>query len=130
MSTNPAPKIVANRNLPLPRLEMRWKIVGPEERHCVYDLVMPADKYDLRNVHEFKKDGYFRVHVRTCKQSGSPVGPGTNWPDWPVEPDGGIRLPFRDAAHIAWDSFVLKIPAFIVHGRKAMVIEPIDVKAK
>lgn len=119
----PAPKIRSSRNLPIPRLEIRWKVKSAERRDAEYYLVMPAQKYDIRNVFEYKRDGYFKVLVSRVECSGSPVGPGTSWPQWPFYDNGAIYAPFRDSSHIAWDAHVLNLPAFIVHGRKAQIVD-------
>lgn len=122
-----APRFVANRNLPKPRLEMRWVVIDSERRNAEFWLVMPAHKFDIRCNTEYKKDGEFRRLLEKVECSGSPVGPGTAWSEWPLHRDAqSITTPFRLAAHMQWDAFALKLPCFIVHGRRAQIVEPHD----
>jgi hypothetical protein len=95
-------------DLPAPRLELRWVNVSGDwaEAHCIYELVMPLDEYDVRRTEEqgMKGKAEMRIHIRTTKRTGS-----GRKPVWGVE----VETPFRDGAHIRWDSAKLgNLPMF------------------
>lgn len=105
----------AKLGLPLPRLQLTW--VGtdnPCEWRCLYCLLVPVDKYDIRNTDEC---GFtFATFGATKATFGAPREP--------VERDGEIMTPFRDGAHASWDSWRLRIPAYAVYGGRCKAIDP------
>lgn len=106
--------------LPAPRLQLTWqKIPRDSEGYCLachYHLVMPVGKYDIRNPREYKSDSFILLDLGGTRSTGSI--------DSRVYADGKIDRPFRDGSHIAWDSHLLKLPAFVVCGQQFNLIDP------
>lgn len=106
-------------NLPLPRLQLVWEDQGADDRDgvtaytavCHYLLVIPVDRYDCRNLagpDRFGEQGYTAAPMGTTKcRSASP---------WLERLD--LDIPFRDGAHILWDSRRLGFPAYVSCGER------------
>lgn len=105
----------ADLGLPLPRLQLTWEELEKRDADgynwiCRYELILPLPKYDIRNDGKDGKvgkgPGYYTADLggtRTTREGG-PNRYGT------------LDTPFRDGAHIAWDSVTLNLPAFVVWG--------------
>jgi hypothetical protein len=102
--------------LPCPRLELRWFKNG-FERRCDYNFVIPVTKHDVRIGSSVQYD----AELRHCMGWTTVRGGGE---DAPLCSDGSIDIPFRDASHIAWDSFSTGLPAFVVWKGEAQLISP------
>lgn len=130
MSDNTKPPLLKASELPMPRLELRWDADDAEPpegypagtRACRYLLVIPLDQWDIRREDEDGKQvrNSFEKELRCTVRSGGGamplIWPGTN----------SIDTPYRDNAHIRWDSHVLKIPAYVTAGEHAMAIEAME----
>ncbi len=102
--------------LPLPRLQMRWaekptpksqlrerSFGGAAAWDCFYELVLPVDKFDIRN--EGAEVGFILV----------PIGHSRRHSDRRPCEQGPTDTPYRDSAHAYWDSKALGwLPIFIV----------------
>jgi hypothetical protein len=86
--------------LPVPRLELRW-IGEPEsnEGEWEYNLVVK----------------HFMGHSVFYPLGNTEVTGGSE----PYLPNGAIRLPFRDGAHISNDMAELRLPGFVIRGTRA-----------
>jgi hypothetical protein len=88
-----------NGDLPVPRLELRW--IGAQEE--------PDGDWEYNLV----------VNHFTGKVVFYPLGDTEiTGRDEPFYPNGRIRLPLRDGAHIMHDSKELKLPAFAIRGSR------------
>lgn len=104
--------------LPAPRLQLTWDAMERDadgyNTICHYHLVLPVGKYDIRNPHEYQRDGFLLLDLGGTHSTGSISSR--------VYPDGKIDTPFRDGSHIAWDSHRLNLPAYVVCGEASMLI--------
>ena len=88
-----------SNEIPCPRLEFRWEKVSEDwlERLCVYSLVLPLKKHDIRRTDVEGNPKELRLEIgRTKVKSG----------EGPVF-DGGVDVPLRDGAHAHWDNEAL-----------------------
>ena len=105
-----ANNIIAEKDLPMPRLELRW-LKGKNddwyEKICEYSLILPVEDFDIRD--EEKNNGFLKVSLGgTTSTGGSADAP-------PIHILGqSINTPFRDGAHIRWDGKNLRLPMFVV----------------
>lgn len=117
--------------LPMPRLQLRWapkpvpkreyrteqaqsdrmcKLMGyapqPQVKwDCFYELILPVDKYDIRNEHY--DVGFIIIPISWCRR-------GSSRENTPCQ-HGVTDTPFRDGAHAYWDSKELNwLPIFVV----------------
>ena len=111
--------IIDEADLPVPRLELRWREWDGNEVKCDYNLVFQLGPYDIRHK---RKDEYtgksaekkIRLGSTKCTSGRDPSALGYK------DQDGrdAINTPFRDGAHIQWDGDQLKLRAFVVaHGK-------------
>ena len=117
--------LISTKDLPTPRLELRWAHDGTPagwgelRRDCRYLLIMPITPRDIRtDARVATADGTaleFEFGTTSC-------GGGTCQRVF-LERDQ-VDMPYRDGSHAAWDSFNLKIPAYATCGEHAMLIEP------
>ena len=91
--------------LPLPRLQLTWAKIDPNNWFCRYDLLIPTREHDGRNE---AGHGFTFAPV-----GGTRVGTESLPDKW-----GKIDTPFRDGAHIRWDSERLGMRAFVVYSDK------------
>jgi hypothetical protein len=106
-------KAVEAMGLPTPRMQFRWEpIAKPADGFnwfCHYELVLHLRMNDIRNPHEFKKDGELTVELGGTRMSG----------DSPMMRDGTVDVPFRDGAHSCWDGAQIgNPPVFAIFGDK------------
>lgn len=117
--------------LPLPRLQLRWapkSVANSEPKRradialskrvsrmmsleyqpdmawdCFYEMVLPVDKYDIRN--ELYGAGFIIIPISWSRRTGQ----------HPPCHNGRIDDPYRDGAHAFWDSKALGwLPIFVV----------------
>lgn len=105
--------------MPCPRLELRWVKDGDSWRTCtcVYSLVIPLDKLDIRSTdHPDKSRELVLEMSRTNVASGD---------DSPPIYDGKVDTPYRDGAHAQWDCEALggHLPIVAVCGDVATLVE-------
>lgn len=98
--------------LPLPRLQLTWRCIGPEEYMVDYALLMRAEPGDIR---DSQKVGYLCLPLGGTK-AGRPVPP--------IREDGSVDTPRWDGVHILRDSVALGIPAYAVYGQRSTKLEP------
>lgn len=121
--TEPSEAINASKTLSLPllRLQLTWERAKDSPKWlCHYSLLVPVDKYDIRNLDE--RGFAIAAFGHTATTPGR-----TDWE--PRYSDGTLETPFRDGSHAAWDSCRLKIPAFVVYGDQWQAVEakrPVD----
>jgi len=110
--------------LPAPRLELRWERESHSAWLCRYNIVIPLSSNDIR-LEGFDAAGReFRRQLSSTRCSRSSYND-----DDPYPIRGGIiETPFRDGAHIAWDSFLMKLPAYVVRDHYAQFIEAHEAK--
>ncbi len=105
--------------MPCPRLEFRWIKEGESwyERECVYGLVLPLGKYDIRHTDPEDHPTEKVLEIGRTKVTG-----GNGQP--PIY-DGKVDTPFRDGAHAQWDCDALggHIPIVAVCGDVATIVE-------
>ena len=118
-------KLIREQELPTTRLELRWRAADPNSDgytlKCEYLLILGLDDLDIRG--EQYGDDYdllFRKRAKVLELGGthadgrSPLDLGAQ----------RIRTPFRDGAHIRWDSKRLgNLPMFVVCDGWAQQIE-------
>lgn len=117
--------------LPRPRLELRWdeENAPPPEGYptgskaCRYLLVLPLSRWDLRREDENGEQvrGALEMEIRCTIRGGG-------GPDLIDEDRQVIDTPFRDHSHATWDSHVLKLPAYVTAGERAMLLDPVEPK--
>jgi hypothetical protein len=121
-------KLIPEQELPLTRLELRWRKVDPTDNEgynalCEYNLVLELDPLDIRGE---KYDEYtlmFRSRAKVVPLGGT----RTNWNGILNPERTEIRTPFRDSAHIKWDSKRLgNLPMFAVADGLAMQLPPAE----
>jgi len=119
---------ITESELPCPRLELRWANGGSYGRRCDYNIVIPIDKYDIRE----GSPAQHGSELRFC-MGWTTVNGGRD-----ESPMCGevIETPFRDGRHAAWDRYRIGFPAFVVWDGKAQSIvadkpngEPIEAPA-
>lgn len=98
--------------LPLPRLQLTWEKIDDHDWLVRYELIMPVDRYDIRDGEDAGADGR-KGYIAAKMSGGTKVGRGSRSP---IERDGVLDAPFRDGAHAQWDAITLGIPAFVVYG--------------
>ena len=108
-------KIIDVGDMACPRLELRW-VDGddPYMRICHYNLVVPGGKYDVR-----KGVGDEEVTMTLSTTRCRVVDAKHSH----IFSDGSIEVPFRDGCHIGWDSLAMRLPAYVVVGSIAGVLE-------
>jgi hypothetical protein len=127
-------ELPVERLLPAPRLQLVWRQHDDPQYDwiCEYVLVMSQGeeaRLDVRNTGGSNGDGNAPDRVAwllgytRCGRSGqSPVIPsGSHWTRTET-----IQTPYRDGAHIMWDSKKLGIPAYVVCGDKAQQLPNAD----
>jgi hypothetical protein len=129
MSDQPNPPLLKTSELPLPRLELRWDAddAPPPDgypagaRACRYLIVLPLDQWDIRREDENCEQvrSTFETEMRCTVRSG-----GGNQPLVWLE-SNSVDTPYRDRAHIVWDSHVLNLPAYVTAGEHAMFLDPV-----
>jgi hypothetical protein len=97
--------------LPIPRLQLRWDEENEEGWVCNYELVIKLGKGDCRR--DLSESGIMAIPLgRTVRTSShSPIT------------DGVVDTPFRDGAHIKWDSKQLSLPMYAIYGNTATEIK-------
>lgn len=108
--------------LPCPRLQLTWATTDGEWRYrvCIYTMVIPLQKYDIRSE---GKDGKCGVHKEchailglTRSDCGEPVNPAR---------EGIVDTPYRDGAHARFDSQAFGgLPIYAVCEKTVTKIEP------
>ena len=93
-----------NMNLPVPRLEMRWR----ELDDWGYNW-----EAQYRLVHRHFLDHLVAIPLGSTKRGG----------DSPPMTNEKVDLPFRDGAHIKHDAKALDLPAFVIYGDEVHPIE-------
>ena len=105
--------------MPCPRLEFRWIKEGESwyERECVYSLVLPFGKYDIRHTDPEDHPTEKVLEIGRTRVTGGNGDP-------PIY-DGKVDTPFRDGAHAQWDCDALggHIPIVAVCGDVATIVE-------
>lgn len=87
--------------LPTPRLQFTWLPLNDTwtAKECLYTLVLPLRKLDIRSEDEngksVKREFHCRIGMTTSTGGRRPVF------------DERVDTPFRDGAHARWDSEVL-----------------------
>lgn len=94
---------------PAPRLQLRWEACTDRPGYewiCHYELVFPLREHDIRND---PKTGYCVAELSLTRTGG---GEGlVRFADDRL----GEATPFRDGAHAAWDSEVLRgLPIYVI----------------
>lgn len=127
MSSTEKQPLVSSKDLPMPRLELRWDHDGTPSgwgefrRSCRYLLVMPVFSGDVRKgSFAANEDGTaleFEFGATDC--SG-----GQDQRVWLEQQR--VDMPYRDGSHAAWDAHLLRLPAYATCGEHAMFIEPRD----
>ena len=118
------------KDLPLPRLQLTWEDLGGGKWHCNYDILIPVEKFDIRNNGPEPEYEVGAGPGYTEGRLGQTKVTSTQGPLKPEYEDGCrtgktyLDTPFRDGAHAAWDSFTLGIPAFVVYQDRVKAIEP------
>ena len=109
------------KKLPAPRLELKWQQARKGDwynRVCVYSLILPLTKYDIRR--EGKNGKRVRSTIK-LEIGRTNVQGGRNEP--PIY-EGKVSTPFRDGAHAHWDSDALGgIPIYAVCEKTVTKIE-------
>ena len=97
------------RRLPLPRLQLVWEDGGRDGdlyvSYCRYVVVIPVDRYDVRNLAADKDagPGWTAALLGTTRcRSGRQAA--------------DLETPFRDGCHIEWDAAALGWPAYVSRG--------------
>ena len=114
------------KQLPSPRLQLRWRKLKTSRRgynwECKYELVHTLTPYDIRHEKEMEYSGKSAerkvIMGRTLTETKRT---SMYWEETDL-----IDIPFRDGAHIRWDSAQLLLPAFVVCGDRAQFIEPAE----
>jgi hypothetical protein len=117
--------------LPMPRLQLRWankpvpqKAVAADQRmadkmaasmglpshkeqkwDCFYEMVLPVDKYDIRN--EYYEVGFIIIPISWTRR-------GNTAENLPCSRQGQLDTPYRDCSHAFWDSKALGWPPIFV----------------
>lgn len=110
--------------LPAPRLELRWEKESHSAWLCRYNIVIPLSSNDIR------LEGFDAAGSEFRRQLSATRCERTTWDkedSYPIR-GGTIETPFRDGAHIAWDSFLMKLPAYVVRDHYAQFIEAHEAK--
>ena len=112
------------KQMPLPRLELRWRKATPKERRdhgievrlvCEYRMIVPLSSKDPRSISGDKQEAY--ILSCTYSTATSPM-------------DGGsLRRPYRDYMHAALDSAYTRLPAYIAHDKTWEQVDPVDLPA-
>lgn len=113
-------KLIPESELPKTRLELRWLRTGGYTVICEYNLVIQLWRLDKRGEVLGDNDEIVRRNPELRHSLGSTRTSQTG----SFIRDGEIQTPFRDSSHIAWDSFVTGLPAFVVAEGLAMPLEP------
>jgi len=106
-------------NLPLPRLQLRWDrqpdVETVPEWICFYELCIPTrGRGDIRDE---EGRGYIAIEISRTK-SGGPKSKVC---------DGKVSTPFRDGAHIKWDSIALgDLPMYAMSEGVVTKLDPPD----
>jgi hypothetical protein len=112
--------VIAESDLPVPRLELRWGEWDGRVSLCDYNLVFELGPYDCRHKRRDEMTGGCaekRVRLgRTKVESGQ--DPGRIYKD-ESGTEVAINTPFRDSSHIAWDGHQLGLRAFVVAKGRA-----------
>ena len=121
---SPAPaeagRLIPLEKLPSPRLQLTWieqeRDADGYDLRCDYELVFPLREIDIRRETDAGDVAEFRASLGCMRTQRRKHGL--------VDFDRGeIETPYRDGAHICWDSQTLNLPAFVVCGTQAMRIE-------
>ncbi len=119
----------------IPRLELVWTQKDENCWTCNYELVLPLDKLDCRGTFDnepakqrpechktvwLDADNCKRMPLGRTEVTG---GKGNS----KVRPDGNIDTPFRDGAHIQWDSDKLGLRKFVICGEAIRELVPVDI---
>jgi len=136
------------KDLPLPRLQLRWSDKPVSKREtanddresrklskrlglphyeeqkwdCFYELILPVDRYDIRNEHY--EVGFIIVPISWVRRGNTGKNPPCEW--------SPTDTPYRDGAHAYWDSKALNwLPIFVVapDGSAAMKADYHDAPA-
>lgn len=108
--------------LPLPRLQLTWVQDAEQDQEsagcegvsrwlCFYDLLIPCDRYDIRNFNQCELPAFTGFRAGFTKVSGEMKL-------------GHLDSPFRDGCHAEWDARLLKLPVYIVNGEQCRMVEP------
>lgn len=110
--------IIEDKDLPAPRLELRWVSVDTHNHVCDYNLVVPLRAHDLRRE---GGDGNDVREVQTTRIGQTRMnGPA---PLREYQGETWIEPPFRDGAHAKWDAELLKLPVYVTADGKAQLIK-------
>ncbi len=105
------------------RLELTWTHDGGERWTCNYELVLPLKEADCRGTFDHKPSksrpkSHCKIWLDSDNCKRIPLGRTlvTTTAASRVWPDGNIDTPFRDGAHIQWDSETLGLRTFVICG--------------
>lgn len=116
--------IVPEQQIPTTRLELRWKRLDAPDADgytwlCEYNLILGFDELDIRG-EVVDEEGIlcFRSAAKVLSLGGTKTTGNGDFVR-----NGEIRTPFRDGAHIQWDSKRLgDLPMFVIYEGKAQQI--------
>lgn len=119
-------RLIPEKDLPETRLELRW-LQGAFDRDglrynwsCEYHLILALWSLDIRG--EVYGEDEETIKREPCKKF-SLGGCYSSRSKSPLNGDH-IETPFRDGAHISWDSARLGVPAYVVCDGVALHIPP------
>lgn len=114
-------KLIREQELPETRLELRWRRLSESEQRdgytykCEYLLILGLDPLDIRAEEYSQDDRYdllFRKRSMVLELGGTLSTGNRGFVNLDSQ---SIRTPFRDGAHIRWDSKRLgNLPMFVV----------------
>lgn len=126
------PKLIAEFEMPAPRLELRWTDEGAPFTNgtdnfytytvvCIYSLVIALGEHDIRGESEGERGEPLPQRREKAIELGRTFS--TNSAINRLK-DGWIDTPYRDGAHARWDSEQLGgLPIYAVAGGKAFLVQ-------
>lgn len=96
-------------DLPLPRLQIVWREAGPSSRHYTREWA-----YSM--VYKHFGDSIVKIYMSVTRTDDRG--------EMPMDDMGSMNfLPYRDGAHIHWDKYHLRLPAFAINSFTGEVSE-------
>lgn len=116
-------KIISPTEMACPRLELKWERhkENPMRMMCYYVLVLPGGANDVRK----SGDETEARNLMWWTDCGAGINGYPEDTDM-ILPNGEMEVPYRDGMHARWDSYALRIPAYVVYKDKAMALESLD----